>query len=238
MAETIPFRQHDFNTGLCDCFSDCDSCLEAYFCAHCQVSQQYNVLTTGRREMNPLLCLAMLGADMCGAMGVALAIGTIVTRGEVRMRLGLTDETSMQSCCRAFWCVGCSICQTYREMSIRHVWPGGICVNKPYVRFGLQAPQMPAMNPQPGGGADGGVPVYGVPVPQHVYNNNNNNNNYVQYSNGGGYPPQHYPPQQGGGGYAQPPPQGGGGYQNYQQQPQPYNPHQQQQSAPPAKSVS
>jgi Cys-rich protein (TIGR01571 family) len=191
------FITDDYNTGLCSCLSDCNSCLDGLFCSYCLVSAEYSMLEYRRPGVDWLLCCGLLLADIATA-GIAGLGASIITRNSSNVLFGLRKDSELQSCLKACCCPACSTCQVYREMSIRYLWPGGLCVSQPFQKIGLQAPPQVYMR------APMRHPFYTeqqVPPQQQP--------SFQQYNNGS---PQ------------QPPP---GGYPNYQQQ-QPIGGYQQQ----------
>ncbi|CUE71947.1 ama1 protein, putative [Bodo saltans] len=221
------FIPDDYNTGLWGCFSDCNSCLDGFFCSYCLVSAEYSMLEYRRPGVDWLLCCGLFLADIATA-GIAGLGASIITRSSSNVLFGLKKDSDLTSCLKACCCPACSACQVYREMSIRYLWPGGLCVSQPFQKIGLQAPPQVYMR------APMRHPFYTeqqVPVAQQ----NPQQPQYQQYSNQqpppGGYP--NYQQQQYGGGYPQ---QQNAGYnQGYQQQqpnqqqPQPGYQHQEQQ---------
>ncbi|CUE71943.1 ama1 protein, putative [Bodo saltans] len=133
------FIPDDYNTGLCSCFSDCNSCLDGFFCPYCTISAEYSMLEYRRPGVDWLLCCGLFWADVI-TMGIAGLISVIMTRSSANALFGLRQDSDLISCCKACCCASCSTCQVYREMSIRYLWPGGLCVSLPYQKIGLQAP--------------------------------------------------------------------------------------------------
>lgn len=135
----------DFVTGLCDCCADFNSCCEVFFCLCCQIGYQKEMISTNNRGMSllwcciPYLCSSFLG----------LQISTMILRADVRRRFGLIGEGDCGGCIKACCCPACSVCQTYREMSIRGAWPGGVCVSTPFVIPGMNPPPVAMMNAAP-----------------------------------------------------------------------------------------
>lgn len=130
------FAQDDFNTSLFGCFHDVPSFLDGLFCPCCAVSAQYNMLKHRRTGGIPHVYLPLFILNFF-TWGLALSIFSVVTRNMLRRTLFFTQETELSSCCKAFLCTTCSICQVYRELSIRHAWPDGVCVDAPYVNTDL-----------------------------------------------------------------------------------------------------
>lgn len=224
------FRSDDFNTGLFHCTEDSSSCVEVCFCYYCQVSQQYNMVTKRQRSIDYCCCGGMMAADMCMGAGIAGWIGGIVLRNAVRSRFALYGEDSCGSIMKAACCTGCSVCQTYRELSIRNEWSGGVCmIDQPYLHPTIRAPAPAAMQQPMAQGPVYGQPVYPTsqqpPYPQPAYAQPV----YGQPQPAYGQPQQPagygQPPQQG---YAQPQP--AYGQQQAYSQPQAY---QGQQAYPP-----
>ena len=121
-----PLQLAPFSTGLCDCFMDCDSCLDATFCHWCQLANQYDMINQGTPTMNIGFCLAILCGDCF--YGLGSFIGALWTRSEARKRYLIASECLID-CAAAFCCTPCSIAQVQREMSIRGYWPGGVFAN-------------------------------------------------------------------------------------------------------------
>lgn len=133
----------NFVTGLCDCCTDVGSCLDTVFCSYCQLGRQKHMLSRNAQGIDFIWCCGPLFLDFW-LWGLAFAGATAILRGEVRRRYGLTGESDCES-----WLIGCccaplSLCQTYREMSARGAWPGGVCASVPFSIPGmnLSAPVM------------------------------------------------------------------------------------------------
>ncbi|CUG15458.1 transmembrane protein, putative [Bodo saltans] len=136
---SLLFLHDDFNSGLYACFDDQPSCMDGFFCPCCAVSAQYNMLKHRKAGVlaHVYLPLFILGFF---TWGLALSCFSVVTRNMLRRGFLLSQESEASSCCKAFCCPHCSICQVYREMSMRHVWPDGVCSDAPYVKRGLVLP--------------------------------------------------------------------------------------------------
>jgi Cys-rich protein (TIGR01571 family) len=204
---TLMFQDDDYNTGLCDCFDDCTVFLEGWLCGYCQVSAQYNMLFQNKPGVDICVCGVLLCADAWCTLGLALASFTAFTRLKVKGTFQLVKESGLCSCAKGFFCASCSNCQTYREMSLRNRWPGGVCVDAPYRKEGLCAPQAVSMDSlyNPAG------PSHGPPPPPACDDS---------YAYG-----EPFKPQQGNGGYGQPPPPSGYGSYGQPQYAQPQQHH-------------
>lgn len=133
------FAHSDFNSALFGCFHDQPSFIDGLFCPCCAVSAQYNMLKHGKAGMVAHIYLPLAILNFF-SWGLALSCVSVLTRSMLRRHFGLTQESDVHSCCKAFLCAPCSICQVYREMSMRHAWPDGVCVDAPYVRPGMVVP--------------------------------------------------------------------------------------------------
>jgi Cys-rich protein (TIGR01571 family) len=116
----------DWQTGLCDCFSDFPSCLEGYFCWYCQNSRQKSMLERGVEEMGCACCFGIMVGDCCCGYLPTIWI-TCSNRGALRGKYNIPGG-SCGDCCVSMFCHGCVTCQNYREMTARGHWPGGVCV--------------------------------------------------------------------------------------------------------------
>ena len=205
--EKVAPKPNDFSTGLCDCGLDVTSCVETCFCPYCQLSAQYNMVSSGQSGVHALACCGMCCLDSCFCFGIAWLAMNCYVRCEVRKKYAIPSADCEDFCCGIFF-PGCMTCQNYRELSIRGNWPGGLCVSPPQhtMPMGTNS-QSPQMNTGP---------VMGQPIQSNLYPAQQYNNS--PQSN---YPQQPYPyQQQPQPGYQQPQP----GYQQPQpmyQQPQP-----------------
>lgn len=209
-----PLQQNDFNTSLCDWHRDCTSCAEAIFCPYCMISQQYSMLERKQRSIDWMMCGIMLCCDVAVTLGGALMIGNIITRSKLRDTFRITNVNGCVDCLAAAFCLPCVVSQTYREMSLRDQWPGGICVSKKFEDPMIQAPSSQSMGEQ--------HPQQGIPVDQ-MYGQPHGYGGQPQTY---GQPSPHYGQPTAAGGYGQPPPsygygqpQGGYGQPGYGGQP-------------------
>ncbi|CUE71413.1 ama1 protein, putative [Bodo saltans] len=202
---TKAFENEDYNTGLCECANDVGSCAESVFCCYCFVAQEYNMLDRRQRSINWMMCGMMMCCDAFLTMGLSITIGNIITRAKMREVFRLNNVNCFVDSLAAIFCFHCTLCQTYREMSLRNLWPGSICVSEQYRDTRIQPPASPSMGNQYPQQA---VALQVAAYPTYpAYDNQltqNNNGGYPQYG-GGGYPnqqPQAQPQQ----GYGPPPP--------------------------------
>ena len=75
-----------FLYGLCTCCTDCDSCLEAWFCTRCQMSRQCNMMKHGQPEIDWCTCLATCAVDYLCTAGLLAFIFYCQTRRMARER--------------------------------------------------------------------------------------------------------------------------------------------------------
>jgi Cys-rich protein (TIGR01571 family) len=142
------FQPNQFNTGLCDCTDDGSSCVECVFCPWCMTSQSYSMIDTNRPAIDVCMCCTTLLLDVALFAGSAFAIAACMTRRKLNSRFQIAQADECGECLKGLFCPACSACQVYRELSIRQLWPGGMCVRGPYAKPGLVA-----LPPQTMGGA-------------------------------------------------------------------------------------
>ncbi|CUG15001.1 ama1 protein, putative [Bodo saltans] len=141
-ASSSSFQADGFNTSLMSCTDDCASCMDVACCPSFHVSAQYNMLHHREPRVNLSVGIPLfLGGLFCFC--IPMGCISVQTRSKARKVLQLSAEGSFESCSKAWWCMPCSMCQVYREMSIRHWWPGGVFVDIPYQKAGLVAPPPP-----------------------------------------------------------------------------------------------
>jgi Cys-rich protein (TIGR01571 family) len=161
-ASPPPFRVNNFNTDLFDCCEDFASCMDVTLCLACHISAQYHMLRHQQPRVDMTLAIPLCMANIV-CLGSPTSCFAIHTRSLARARMHLFHESGHEGCCIACWCAPCSFCQVYREMSIRHMWPGGVLVDVPYCKPGLimsaTAPPSP-LRMCDATSWDGGLPDY------------------------------------------------------------------------------
>jgi Cys-rich protein (TIGR01571 family) len=120
-----------WNDSILDCFKDMGSCCEVFMCTPCQMGYQYEMLTHGERRMNFPLVIGVMLLDAMVTGGCAMKVLALHLRTEVRRRFNITPGEDVSEFCQWFWCTPCSVCQTYRELTARGMWPGAVCVSTP-----------------------------------------------------------------------------------------------------------
>jgi len=109
-----------WSSGLLGCLDDKASMLDTWCCWPCQIGYQFGALNGTPGEMSKAQCfMSMIGLFQCCAC--------LLRRG-IAEQFNL-DEGAAISCCVAWICPHCSICQTHRELKFQNRPPGGICVN-------------------------------------------------------------------------------------------------------------
>lgn len=130
------FQVNNFNTDLFDCFEDFASCMDVTLCLSCHISAQYHMLRHHQPWVDMTLAIPLCMANIV-CLGTPTSCFAIHTRKLARGRMHLFHESGHEGCCIACWCAPCSFCQVYREMSLRNMWPGGVLVDTPYCKPGL-----------------------------------------------------------------------------------------------------
>lgn len=119
--------ENNWTTGLCQCTDDTKSCFEICFCGYCQIGYQDRKMTLGQTGPDWGICLAYCCLDMFVSFGLAYSYGAWQIRDRIKTRFNIEPQECCKSVCIAFFCASCSLCQTYRELSNRGYWPGGMC---------------------------------------------------------------------------------------------------------------
>ena len=140
MTDPNAFKVNEFNTGLCDCCQDSDSCWEGCCCPWCMTAQSFNMIDRNQPTMDRAMCWGTLLLDLFVCAGNAHSCAEVVTRQKVRSHFRIAQGGNCCECLKAFCCSWCSACQVHRELSIRSMWPGGICVSTPFSKPGLVLP--------------------------------------------------------------------------------------------------
>jgi hypothetical protein len=156
------------------------------------------MLDRRQRSINWMMCGMMMCCDVFLTMGLSITIGNIITRAKMREVFRMSNVNMVADCLASVFCFHCTLCQTYREMSLRNMWPGGICVSEQYRDTRIQAPTGASMGDQ--------YPQQAVALEVGAYPT------YPAYPAQSNPPPQNI-------GYPQPPPPQGG-YSGYGQPPQ------------------
>ncbi|CUG92752.1 Hypothetical protein, putative [Bodo saltans] len=143
------FIPNDYNTSLFECCADMGSCCETICCMYCQVSAQRNKLIKKTEGVDCCQCFTMACGDMF-LCGWCLMYNVAQQRMDMKI-LGI-NEGYISAWCKTWCCLACSVCQTHREMSIRHHFPGGCCVKEPYQKAGVEAPRPMLMTMEAGMG--------------------------------------------------------------------------------------
>jgi len=108
----------DWETGLCDCFSDCKVCFVTWLCMPCQIAYQKAAV-----EEHPCGCGDLIVAWLC-TFCCAVSV-----RGKIREKYGFEG-----SCCVDFltvaFCALCAVTQHTRQLQARGAKPAGMCMEK------------------------------------------------------------------------------------------------------------
>lgn len=133
---SAPPRNNQWATELCDT----EGCLDVICCAPCNGSRQMMALSGYTNEFNWCWCLffTFLGCRSEGGEGQKQHVHWVppwiyiacFTRYSVA-GLQRIDEGYCKTLFTAWCCSVCSVAQTYRELSVAGVWPGGKCNDAP-----------------------------------------------------------------------------------------------------------
>jgi Cys-rich protein (TIGR01571 family) len=114
-----------WHTSLFGCLQDPHSCLDVIVCPWCQLGRQYDASIGEWDSCNLVVC-----GLSCVLWPVSWVVPIIV-----RHRIVVRYQINEPIVCRALLplvCWWCSMCQTYRELNERGLWPGGtLCVPRP-----------------------------------------------------------------------------------------------------------
>lgn len=135
-CQQLPADQ--WQSGMCDCMNDTNSCCESVWCHYCMMGNQYHKLKTGMMGPDWPLCLGACCADVWLLSGGAFAFLTWDIRNRVKQRWNIEPEANdVAECCKVFCCPGLAQCQVHRELTSRGYWPGSLCFNGPNVLLPL-----------------------------------------------------------------------------------------------------
>lgn len=140
---TQSFVANDYNTGLFQCTDDYPSLFDGLFCPWCMLSAEMNMMLLRKPGVHLVTTAQMIVMDICFC-GFASSSASVAVRSKIRELFQLS-ESPAAGCLIGCFLRHCSMCQVYRELSIRGFWPEGVCVDKPYKKPGLVAPSVAEM---------------------------------------------------------------------------------------------
>ncbi|XP_038892870.1 cell number regulator 2-like [Benincasa hispida] len=103
-----------WSSGLCDCFSDMESCCCTTWCPCVPFGQTSEIIDEGSTSCfgNALIFCLIASFTPC------ICLYTCSYRSRLRRKYNL-QETPCNDCCVHYWCWSCAICQEYRELKHR-----------------------------------------------------------------------------------------------------------------------
>ena len=115
-----------WHTTLCDCLEDPHSCVDIVCCWSCQVARQWDAALNSRWDS----CNVVVCAASCIFWPFAY-VAPVCIRHRIVARYQI-DEPLICTVAVPLLCWYLSMCQTYRELNERELWPGGtVCVPRP-----------------------------------------------------------------------------------------------------------
>jgi len=107
-----------WDTGLCDCFSDCKVCIVTYFCGVCQIAYQKAAVEEHECGCGDFIPACIF--PFCCAVSV---------RGKIREKYGIEG-----GCCGDFmtllFCGLCALTQQTRQLQMKGAKPAGMFMEK------------------------------------------------------------------------------------------------------------
>jgi Cys-rich protein (TIGR01571 family) len=116
-----------WSSGLLACLEDKPSAIDTLCCYPCQLGHQFGAINGNPGSMSMIHCLA-------SAIGFFECCACMIRR-QISDKYSL-EEGAIASCCIAYICPWCSICQTHRELKYQNAGPGGICISAAAVAGG------------------------------------------------------------------------------------------------------
>ena len=139
----------EWSTGICDCFSDCETCCITYFIPSITYGRNKERIE-GVGNFMPDCCAFFWFHAFCFCFVSCLSYQS---RTSIRQAYNLKAEPC-DDCCTHFWCLACALCQEARELKLR----GATQANPALSHVQTVAPPLQTMMPPPP------QPAMGVPT--------------------------------------------------------------------------
>ena len=110
----------EWSTGICDCFSDCETCCITYFIPSITYGRNKERIE-GVGNFVPDCCAFFWFHAFCKCFVSCL---TYQSRTSIRRAYNLKDQPC-GDCCTHFCCLSCALCQEARELKLRGATSGG-----------------------------------------------------------------------------------------------------------------
>ncbi|KAI8903275.1 hypothetical protein EDD86DRAFT_195822 [Gorgonomyces haynaldii] len=107
-----PLPEHEWSSGLFDCFGDLSTCLMAFICP-CYVYAKNKQVLNGTGTIAPD-CLLYCGGMEFGCCGVNACIGA-QTRHDIRKQRNIGGSQA-QDCLTSWCCYSCALTQEKHEI--------------------------------------------------------------------------------------------------------------------------
>jgi len=107
-----------WDTGLCDCFSDCKVLCVSWLCATCQIA--YQIAAVEEHECG---CGDWIPVCLCGFCC------QVKVRGLIRQKYNI-EGSGCGDCCTSMFCILCAVSQQTRQLDMKGAKPAGMFMEK------------------------------------------------------------------------------------------------------------
>ena len=130
-----------WQTGVCDCCSDMNSCWDGCCCTLLAITRQMDAVKGIPNSMN------FNGCFFIGNCCPSAYLLNIAVRCNIAGKYDI-PENGCVTCLVGTFCCPCGVCQQHRELEKRGIWAGGTCCARPptvYIMDHTQQQKQPSM---------------------------------------------------------------------------------------------